>query len=815
MAVGEDDRRLHQLEEAAQPTGPQSRDERHGGHVDGDDATGRPHVPCRVEQRLSHVRSGQPIGRHVQHRGALQPRRVDVASSADAPRSGNIVRSPSGVTSTTIVPVAPPRCTRTSTPAAASSAVRSRPASSSPTRPTNRVGVRPAAKAATFAALPPRQRCTRRRIVGADGEAVGPHDDVLDEVPDHGQHHRHGSGNPERGEGVAPVPWTYVRSRSLVVMFGFVGALLAAGYGALFTMLDDFRDEYGIGESALGAVIGIGFFAGFLAQIAHRPARRPRPRPAARARRHGARHRRAPAAGRVVDGFVPLLVGRFVMGIGVGHGRAGDPPHRHPRRPGAPRPQPRSAARRRRRPVRRRARRVGRCSSGRSASRRRSSSSPRATALALPFVARTAVVETRGAAEPALRVRPAAPSARFAGAVALGCAVWLMIGAFDALWAVVLDDLDTTEWIANLGITPVRPAAGAVRRRSAAASPSASGRSASARSGCCSGPCSCQLYGLVPTGVAMFAVAMVHSVSDGLTVSSTGVAVGIVVPAERQAGAQGVLGGFQTLVAGITAIVAGALYEHAGRTTAYVVSAAAMVVLVALGVILAGADVVLRSPTADVPQVVDGVVDEVAGEGVDGELGAVAPRAAAFPLVPGDAHGTTRPAFGPRPLARRPPPRDPARRSDRRRRSRPGPSWRSGGRPRRASGAGACRTGGTRRGRGRRTRVATSGRGRAARPPRRPASTAGQAGVGSRTPATSSRPNGGRVEPALRARPLEHPGPVLVVGLDGVVVAHRGDGRCRGPGGTDEFGATRRAPGCSTGDLVTVRLEIEARVTVW
>ena len=96
------------------------------------------------------------------------------------------------------------------------------------------------------------------------------------------------------------------------------------------------------------------------------------------------------------------------------------------------------------------------------------------------------------------------------------------------------------------------------------------------------------LYGLVPTGMAMFAVAMVHSVCDGLSVSSTGVAVGLVVPGERQAGAQGVLGGLQTLVAGITALLAGALYEHAGRTTAYAVSATMMVVLVAAGVLLAG-----------------------------------------------------------------------------------------------------------------------------------------------------------------------------------------------------------------------------------
>ena len=87
-------------------------------------------------------------------------------------------------------------------------------------------------------------------------------------------------------------------------------------------------------------------------------------------------------------------------------------------------------------------------------------------------------------------------------------------------------------------------------------------------------------------------------------------------------------------MAGITAIGVGVLYDHAGRTTAYLVVAAAMVVVVALGAFLAGADVVLRSPTADVPQVVDGVVHEVAGEGVDGELGAVAPACRGVPTGP-------------------------------------------------------------------------------------------------------------------------------------------------------------------------------------
>ncbi len=40
-----------------------------------------------------------------------------------------------------------------------------------------------------------------------------------------------------------------------------------------------------------------------------------------------------------------------------------------------------------------------------------------------------------------------------AGAVVLAAGVFLMIGAFDAIWDVVHEDLGTPEWMANLGIT--------------------------------------------------------------------------------------------------------------------------------------------------------------------------------------------------------------------------------------------------------------------------------------------------------------------------------------------------------------------------
>ena len=50
-------------------------------------------------------------------------------------------------------------------------------------------------------------------------------------------------------------------------VFGALSAAMAAGYGVLFTVVGDFRDAYGISETAIGFVIGIGFIAAFFAQV--------------------------------------------------------------------------------------------------------------------------------------------------------------------------------------------------------------------------------------------------------------------------------------------------------------------------------------------------------------------------------------------------------------------------------------------------------------------------------------------------------------------------------------------------------------------
>ena len=64
-----------------------------------------------------------------------------------------------------------------------------------------------------------------------------------------------------------------MRTRSVVVVFGTLTGLFASGYGVMFTVLDEFRDQYGISEGALGLIVAMGFLSSFVAQvtIAHSP----------------------------------------------------------------------------------------------------------------------------------------------------------------------------------------------------------------------------------------------------------------------------------------------------------------------------------------------------------------------------------------------------------------------------------------------------------------------------------------------------------------------------------------------------------------
>jgi MFS family permease len=359
---------------------------------------------------------------------------------------------------------------------------------------------------------------------------------------------------------------------------------MASGYGVMFTVLDDFRDEYGITESRLGLIVGIGFISSFLAQVFLAPI----------ADRGHARRLVVIGLGVNVLGLLclafgetlsVLMLGRFVSGLGLGMVF----------------------------PAIRRIvilgdrDRLGQnlglllaCDvAGFAAGPAVSALLVGPFGLSAPFLLIAAA--SIGCLPVVLRVRVAetdeSPRARMAfdllanrayvAALCMGAAVYIMIGAFDALWAVVLDDIEASEWVANLGITlfvlpliVLGPIGGRLAQRVGPFRVGPVGLVAAAGF--------MFLYGLMPSGSWMLAIALVHSVTDGLTVSSTSVAVGMVTPDDRHAGAQGLLGGIQTLLAGVVAVLAGVLYEFLGRVVAYGTAAGIMLALVVAAVVLSG-----------------------------------------------------------------------------------------------------------------------------------------------------------------------------------------------------------------------------------
>lgn len=370
--------------------------------------------------------------------------------------------------------------------------------------------------------------------------------------------------------------------RLTILVFAALSATLSSGYGVLFTVVGDFRSEYDISEAMIGIIIGIGFFAGFLAQVFIAPIG------------DRGRARQVVAFGVLINvvglilmgigGSVELiLIGRFISGIGIG---AAAPA------------------------IRRIVILVDPANLGRNLGWLLSADvfgfalGPAISAvlvgpfgLAAPFLViaalalmllpnlwRVSVREDRGATTQRLALDLLSDKA-VAGGVVLGAGVFLMIGGFDALWDVVHEDLGTNDFIANLGITLfalplifLGPFSGVLAQRI--------GPFIMGSLGLVGGAFFMTAYGLLPSGNWIFAFAMFHAVTDGLTIAASGVAVGLAVSDERQAGAQGLIGAAQALTAGTTAIVVGSLYGSSGRFAAYSATAAGMLVCVAIALYL-------------------------------------------------------------------------------------------------------------------------------------------------------------------------------------------------------------------------------------
>ena len=370
-----------------------------------------------------------------------------------------------------------------------------------------------------------------------------------------------------------------MRKRTLYLLQATT-ALGGMGYGVMFTVLDDFRDKYGITEAQLGIIVGVGFLTGFLSQILFAPLAD---------KGHAKKLVMTGIAIEIVgtlfmafgQAFLPLIIGRLLAGFGVG---ISEPALRRililsdPERMGQNLGLIVSAS-----------------VAGFTAGPIVSALTADTLGIAAPFllVAVLLVVvafglfnlqfqeaniedaPTQRLAFDMLRIRP------LAGAIVIGLALFAMIGTFDAVWSVMMDDMEAPTWVANVGISLfalpmifLAPRGGRLTQKVGPFKASMTGLSI--------GAICLVMYGTLWSPYPMLAIGIIHGVVDGLTVTGGSAAVALVAPRERLASAQGLYGGLQTLTGGIAAVLAGTAYGIIGRAT-FIWCAVAMLLFIAIG----------------------------------------------------------------------------------------------------------------------------------------------------------------------------------------------------------------------------------------
>jgi MFS family permease len=357
-------------------------------------------------------------------------------------------------------------------------------------------------------------------------------------------------------------------------------------YGVMFTMLDDFRNNFGIAESGLGFIVGVGFFTSFLGQVSIAPlADRGR---AKKLIMIGLGLEIIGCIGMALgDTFIALLIARTIMGLGAGTALpalrrviiVADPENF--------------------------GRNLGRILSFEVAG---FASGPIISVIFAQFfgipgpffflallisffilmVSQISVPETAKENQPTERFAVDLLKDRaIASGILIGIALFFMIGVFDSLWVLMMDDLNAAQWMANVGVSVfvlplilLGPFGGKFVQRI--------GPFRAGSFGMILGALFMAGYGLMPTPTLMMVVFFFHSLNDGFFVTGAGVAVGTSAPLERQAGAQGLLGGMETLAGGVAASFSGVAYDHLGRTTTFIGTGAIMLTLILASRILAG-----------------------------------------------------------------------------------------------------------------------------------------------------------------------------------------------------------------------------------
>jgi MFS family permease len=371
-----------------------------------------------------------------------------------------------------------------------------------------------------------------------------------------------------------------------------VVGLVISGFGAIFTLLGELRDQFGFSDIGVGLIASVGLFASLVAQLA-----------LARYadRGHSVRMIRlglvlsvvSMAAMSVVDTLVLFVAARATLGIAAGLVM---PAARRiviasdPRDVGV---------------------NLGRLASADIAG---FAVGPALSAvlfelggLRAPFVALGLVMAvcvplvTRGAVDPGRvdvthrPVRELLRSRAILAVMLVATGFYLMIGTFDAVWAVLLTDHGAATWVIGVTITifalpmvVVAPFGGGLAQRRGAVRVATIGLVLAV-------PC-VVAYGVLGSVLALSLVACLQSLFDAVTFPATQVGVAVASPPEQLAAAQGLLGAVELTSAGTMALIAGALYDVSGAGATFGVTAGAMVVCIAGSMLLSGG----RAPGAAV-----------------------------------------------------------------------------------------------------------------------------------------------------------------------------------------------------------------------
>ena len=360
-----------------------------------------------------------------------------------------------------------------------------------------------------------------------------------------------------------------------------VTAVLTMGYGSVFTLLAEFRNEFGFSESQLGLIASAGFFAGFVAQVGLAPL-------ADRGRspqmiRFGVALAAVGMLGMVVADELWMFVGsRIVFGLSSG---AVSPAMRRlliTRDPDAV------------------GTTLGRLTAfeitGFVLGPALAAVMVELGGIRLPFIvlvganlvllAWVARLDLRTPPGDGVRRRtlPLLRLPRIQSAMFAGVAFYLTIAYFEATWALLLDDNGAETWLIGLSLSlftipmiVLAPTGGRMaQQRGHAAVVSWSILVAAI----------CTLaYGWVDVLWVLLAISLAHAVADSFTMPANQVAIATATPPEQLAAGQGLFSASGTLVSGIVAFVAGAVYETEGPKLLYTSASIAMLVFLGLSLL--------------------------------------------------------------------------------------------------------------------------------------------------------------------------------------------------------------------------------------